>query len=331
MAHKNTKSKKKATKPSKPKPKPAATKTSQSTRRLKQPQYQSLRLQKRIKHPVALPNVWRLTQTAAELFWKHRRLFGGVTLVYGLLNVVLAQSLSNGTDVTSLKESLSLAAQGQLSEVASSLNVFATLIGSAGNNTNQTAGAYQLFLAIIGSLAIIWALRQVMAGHSIRVRDAYYRGMSPLVPFILVLFVIGLQLVPLVIGSGLYSLVINNGIAVYPVEKFTWGLLFGLLGLLTLYMITSSIFALYIVTLPDMTPMKALRSARGLVRHRRWTVMRKVLFLPLLLLLIAAAIMLPIIIWLAPLARWVFFILTMSVLAAVHGYLYTLYRELLRE
>jgi hypothetical protein len=60
-------------------------------------------------------------------------------------------------------------------------------------------------------------------------------------------------------------------------------------------------------------------------------VMRKVLFLPLLLLLIAAAIMLPIIIWLAPLARWVFFILTMSVLAAVHGYLYTLYRELLRE
>ena len=55
-------------------------------------------------------------------------------------------------------------------------------------------------------------------------------------------------------------------------------------------------FALYIVTLPDMTPMKALRSARELVRYRRWTVLRKVLFLPLMLLVVAAIIMVPIII-----------------------------------
>jgi hypothetical protein len=155
--------------------------------------------------------------------------------------------------------------------------------------------------------------------------------MYPLVPFMLVLTVVGLQLVPMLIGSTLYVTVINGGIAVYAAEKILWGLLFIVLALLSLYMLASSLFALYIVTLPDMTPMKALRSARELVRYRRWTVLRKMLALPLILLLVAFVIMLPIIILAAPLARWVFFLLTMTALTAAHAYMYTLYRELLRE
>jgi hypothetical protein len=125
--------------------------------------------------------------------------------------------------------------------------------------------------------------------------------------------------------------VINNGIAIYAVEKILWALLFAGLALLTLYMLSSSVFALYIVTLPDMTPMKALRSARELVRYRRWTVLRKIICLPIILLLVALVIMLPVIILLTPLARWVFFILTMAALLAIHAYMYTLYRELLNE
>ncbi|HVI60648.1 MAG TPA: hypothetical protein VM535_00655, partial [Candidatus Saccharimonadales bacterium] len=110
-----------------------------------------------------------------------------------------------------------------------------------------------------------------------------------------------------------------------------WGLLFGLLTLFSLYMISSSLFALYIVTLPDMTPRKALRSARELVRDRRWTVLRKILCLPVILFLGAALVMVPIIIWLTPLAQWVFFLLTMFALVAVNTYMYSLYRELLND
>jgi hypothetical protein len=143
--------------------------------------------------------------------------------------------------------------------------------------------------------------------------------------------VVGLQLIPLLVGSTLYAVVTTNGIAVTVIEKLIWLFVFGVLALWTLYMLSSSLFALYIVTLPDMTPLKALRSARELVRHRRWTVLRKILWLPLALLLIAAVLMVPIIIWLTPLAQWLFFVLTMFVLVAVHGYMYTLYRELLNE
>ena len=141
------------------------------------------------------------------------------------------QGISGGTDVSTLKHSLSQVFTGHFGFLASGLSVFTVLVGSAGNGSSQTAGAYQLFLAIIASLAVIWALRQVLAGASPRIRDAYYRGMYPLIPFILVLLVIGLQLIPLLIGSTLYSLVINNGIAVYfAIEKLVWALLYAAAG-----------------------------------------------------------------------------------------------------
>ncbi|HZL07789.1 MAG TPA: hypothetical protein VFC50_01190 [Candidatus Dormibacteraeota bacterium] len=327
----NTVSKKKAA-PAKNSSRPKTVSRPVKPRRLKQPKYKTLRLQKRIKHPVQLPNVWRLTRKSALTLWEHKRLFIGITLVYGLLNIILTQGLSGTTDVSTLKHSISQVFTGHLGGLASGISVFALLVGSAGNNSSPTAGAYQFFLGLIASLAIIWALRQVLAGASgLRIRDTYYKGMYPLVPFIIVLLVIGLQLIPLLIGSAVYGLIINNGIAVYFVEKFLWELLYGLLALLSIYMISSSLFALYIVTLPNMTPLKALRSARELVRYRRWTVIRKVLWLPIVLLIAGAIVMVPIIMWLTPLAKWVFFLLTMAGLTGVHAYMYTLYRELLNE
>ena len=301
-------------------------------RRLKQPKYKTLRPHKRIKHPTKLTNVWQLTRRTALMLWKHKKLFIGITLVYGVLNLVLVQGLSGGVDVSSLKHSVSQVFKGHLSGLASSLSVFVLLVGSAGSSTTPTGSVYQLFLALMASLALIWTLRQVLAGATgLRIRDAYYNGMYPFVPFILILLLIGVQLVPLIVGSVVYGTIVTNGIAVYAIEKVLWALFYALLALLSLYMITSSLFALYIVTLPDMTPMKALKSARELVRYRRWTVLRKILWLPLVLLIIAAVIMLPVIVWLAPAAKWVFFLLTLSSLPAVHAYMYTLYRELLNE
>jgi len=283
------------------------------------------------KNRQKLPNVYLLSKSAAELFWQHRILLAGIVAVYGLLNLVLVQGIAGNTDLGSVKDALDQAFKGNYGTLASGLGVFVVLLGSSGNATSGTAGAYQMILAVIGSLAIIWALRQSLAGNTPRVRDAFYKGMYPLVPFILVLIVIGLQLLPLLIGTSVYSLVITNGIAYFFIEKLIWAGLAILLSVLSLYMISSSLFALYVVTLPDMTPVKALRSARDLVRYRRWAVLRKLLFLPVLLLVIAAVIMLPIIVWLTPLAKWIFFVLTMFSLLAIHAYLYNLYRELLND
>lgn len=295
------------------------------------PTAKSVRQPRRLKQPVRLPGAWRLAKSAWQVLWQHRGLFLGITLVYGVLNLVLVQGLASNTDVTSLKNTLNHAFQGHFASLASGASVFAILVTSAGNGSSQTAGAYQLFLGIITSLAVIWALRQIMAGSTLRIRDAYYQGMYPLIPFILVLIVIGLELIPLLIGSSLYALVITNGIAVHALEKVLFGVIFAALGAASIYLIISSVFALYIVTLPGMTPLKALRSARQLVKGRRWSLLRKLLFLPVILLIAAALIMVPIIIFLTAVAQWVFFLLTMFALVAIHAYLYTTYRELLNE
>lgn len=284
----------------------------------------------RVKRTVRIISIWQLTKQTSLLLWQHKGVFIGIAIVYGLLNIVLAQGLG-GSDVSNLKSQLSQVFTGNFGAVTSSLVVFASLIGSAGTSSDGTSAAYQLFLTLIASLAIIWALRQANAGISFRIRDAYYRGMYPLVPFVLVLLVVGLQLLPLAIGSSIYSVVMTQGIAVNGLEQTLWALIFAALALVSLYMLASSLFALYIVTLPDMTPMKALRSARELVRSRRWTVIRKVLFLLPSLLLIGAIVMVPFILFLTAAATLVFFLLTTFSLVAVHGYMYSLYRELLRE
>lgn len=272
-----------------------------------------------------IPGAVQITKKAALVLWNHRGLFLSLAVIYGLLNLLLVQGLANSSDISTLKTELSKANFGS---VVSGVSIFAVLAGSSGSSSSA-AGTYQVFLLIITSLAVIWSLRQVMSGQKIRIRDAYYQGMYPLIPFILVLLMIMVQLLPLAIGAGLYNTVITNLIAVNAFEKIIFLLIFLALAYWSVYMVCSSLFALYIATLPNMTPIKALKSAKQLAKFRRLSIFRKLLFLMLILLVVSAVIMLPIILWITPLARWVFFILAILELLFAISYLYAVYRELL--
>jgi hypothetical protein len=300
-------------------------------RRLKPGPPKRFRFHKPIKHPVKLPSVWRLTKRTAIIMWQNKLLFLVLIAWYAILNLIFVQGLANGTNATNVKSTLDSVLTGNLGALASGLGVFAVLVGSTANSASPTAGFYQFIFALITSLAVIWALRQRVSGTSIRIRDTYYRGMYPLIPFMMVLLIMCVQLLPFVIGAKLYVTVISGGIAASSIEKVIWFLIFLALALWSLYMLSATVFALYIVTLPDMTPIKSVRSARNLVRYRRFTVLRKILCLPLILLILAAIIMLPIILAVVSLAPGVLFLLTMAGLVVVHTYMYTLYRELLGE
>lgn len=280
--------------------------------------------------PRRLPGVRYISRESIAILWRHKGLFFGVTALFAVLNLALVRGFSGATDLTPLRELLSGEYPGGIGQFTTSLTLFALLVSASGANSTEVAGAYQTFLAIIFSLAVIWLLRQVMAGeNNLRIRDGFYKGMYPLIPVILVLLVIVLQLVPLIIGAGIYGLVVSNGIAVNFIEQLLWSSTFFTGLVISLYLLASSIFAAYIATLPDMTPMKALRSARDLVRYRRWAVLRKLLFLPFALLIVSALVMVPIILVITPVAPWAFFILSMFGLVVIHAYLYVLYRELL--
>jgi hypothetical protein len=276
-----------------------------------------------------LPKARQLLVRAALQLWHARKLFGGITLIYGVLNLLLVRGLSATSDLGNFKELVSSIFKGALGQVETAVTSFVYLISTSGGGSTPTSGTYQGLLLILVSLAFIWALRQTSSQRKPRIRDSFYSGMYPLVPFLLVLLTIGVQLIPLALGTYVYSVLVTNGIVIDGGEKLLAGLICAVPVWWSLRMITGSAFALYIVTLPDMTPLKALHSAKQLVYKRRLLIWRKFITLPVVLLLAAAALEIPLIFWLPPLAEWAFFIYSMIALAFMHGYMYNLYRSML--
>lgn len=294
------------------------------------PKYESFRLRKSIKHPAPkIPNWWNLLNKSWALLLVNKKPIAMFTLVYGLLNLSLVRGFSSTFDIGEMKESLSSVIGEEATGITSGFTAFGLLVDSSTKGSGEVAQVYQLLLLIIASLALIWLFRQQQAGNKVTMKMAFYRGMYPFIPFVLVLFVIMAQLIPALIGNFLFTTVVNNGLAVSLAEQIIWALLFGTTLLLSLYMITSSSIALYIVTLPEMTPMIALKQARKLVQYRRFAVILRIVALMLVAFALLFVIVLPVIFIAPALAEWLFFVATVLGIPLVVGYMFCLYRELL--
>lgn len=316
---------------SKKSPKKTKVKTAPATasepRKLKGPQYRSFRLQKRHDKPqvAKIPSSFKLFRRSLGILKRNWKVFLGIVTIYTILNLLLVQGFF-ALDLESVKQEAQSFATGGWGAVIAGFSGLSYLFGNAG--ASPTTGAYRVILILIMSLATIWAIRQFVLGEKnkkVRIRDAFYEGMYPLVPFILVFLLICLQLVPLTLAMYLVTVTgVTNGL-----ELLLWTLIMGGLTVLTFYLLSSSIFALYIACLPGMQPVAAIRSAVQLVRYRRFFVIRRILFLPLILFICLAIVVVPLVVVFPPAAIAVFFIFLMTVLPVVHSYLYLLYRELL--
>lgn len=304
-------------------------KTEGKPRKLKQPEYKSFKLHKRIQYSgPALPSAWSIMKASSRHLYAHKKLFLGITVVYMLLSIVLVRGFLVTSDVSIAKDAVQELFHGTTGQIAGALTVFSLLMQS-NSAASEAAAVYQSIIVVIMSLVTIWALRQTHAGKTVALREAMYNATYPLVQFVLVLLVLGMQLLPILVANFLYGATVSGGVAVTAIEIALWTLLSFLLILWSLYMISASAFALYIITLPDMTPVVALKSAKNLVQLRRWAVMRKVLFLPVFIVVAVMLVMLPIIMFITPAAEIIFLILSAGVVAFSHSYMYSLYRELL--
>lgn len=304
--------------------------TSTLTRVRKAPTYKSFRLQKRIKHPKGSPiGVRRLLERTFRLLWEIKKPLAGVLVVFAFLNIIFVQGFNAPINVAELRVDIENALGENVDRTTQNLTIFGELISGRSDTSVESAGLYRNLMLLFLSLALVWMFRQHTAGNKVTTKAAIYRSTYPLVPTLLVLLVIGLQLLPFAVAASIFSVVVENGIAANGFETAVWILLLILSGLLSFYLTSSSVFALYIVTLPEMTPMKALRSARQLVRHRRFVVMRRLLVLPIIMFIILAGLLLPAIFFAEVIAPWLYFVLGLLGLPFLHAYVYSLYRELL--
>ncbi len=265
---------------------------------------------------------------ALTLMWLNRRALFSFTIVYGVLTIFLVRGLGSPVDVSELKDLYSELFGGSVDAITTSLTAFTALLGSSASSGGDLAQVYQSMLLVIASLAMVWLYRQQQAGNSVTIKMAFYRGMYPLVPVLLILSVMALQIMPGLIGNFVYTAAISGDLLFGAFEHFLMILVMLSLVLLSLYMLSSSSVALYIATLPEMTPMLALREARELVRNRRLAVFGRFMMLIIIVLFLLFIFTVPVIFFAPVLAEWVFFMCTVLAVPCVHGYLFSMYREL---
>jgi hypothetical protein len=308
---------------------PKTKKTDSKSR--KEPKYKSLRLQKRIKHPAPpLPSWWSFVVKAFKLMTVNKRAMFSYLIVLGVATLLIVRGgVDPVVDTLSIRETLEDLTGVSIDGLTTSFTAFTVLLDSAATAGDAVGQLYQTIFFIIGSLAAIWLFRQQQAGNSVTMKMAFYRGMYPLIPFSLVLLVIGLQLLPAVIGNFVFQTVTSAGIVFGILEWALWvSVLIGSF-MVTLYLLASSTMALYIVTLPEMTPMLALREAKKLVKHRRASVFLKIIALILFILVGLLCTILPLIYFAPTLAEWLFFVVSILMIPFIHAYLFSVYRELL--
>lgn len=284
---------------------------------------------KRLKAPKPLIPPFSLLRSSTKTILANKRLFIGIALIYSLLSFVLIQGLGSTFNLNETKQQLEEVLGGEGSQIGTSFALFGYLVSTFGSQSADTTGTYQMILSLVTALATIWSVRQIASGERPTIKNAYYKSMYPLVPFAIVILAIGLQLLPAVFGNFLYSTVTGHGLAVTALESVVWLCIFLLLGILSLYMVSSSIFALYIVSLPDTGPLQALRSARALVLHRRLSVLARVLLLPIILLIFAAVIFVPLVMFVPAVVEPLFLLFSAFCLVFTNVYMYNLYRSLL--
>lgn len=274
-----------------------------------------------------VPSSVALLRTTAGILKRNWKQLGKLVLVYAVLHYIFVNGLS-ALDIQSIRESLSNSFGDAGQDVVSSLILTGGVVGLS-SGIDEVSGVYNSILIILNALALVWLLRHIWNGKRTSVKQAYYEGMMPAVPVVLVAAFGLLQLLPLLIGSFIAGTVFANNIAINMPEKIlTIGVF--LVGLvISIYFLTGTIMALFIATNPGVWPWQALKSARQLLKHRRMLVAQRLLFFAILALVFSFGILLACVAVSAQLAIVVAFILTVLALPIGVTYLYVLYRRLL--
>ncbi len=309
----------------------ASASATDSPRRLKLPPRRHWRQRRRLRPaPKNLISAYSILKSTVSLLRQNWRLFGSIALVYGLLTLIFVRGVSSTTQLGDIKDLAGELIKGKYSSLATGGILYGALLGSVAQAGSDAGAVYQSILTVLCSVVLIWSARQVMSGQKVSVRDGFYMGTYPIVQCTLVLMMVGLHLVPIAIGNWLYTTVISSGIAISPPEKIISLLTYLLLIWMSLYWITASMFAIFIATLPDMRPMRALRSAKQLVKFRRLQILKKIVFFLVVAIIVSAVIMLPVLLYATKIAEALFYCLSIIGWLVSVLYMYLLYRELLK-
>jgi hypothetical protein len=313
---------------------------------MKRRPHRSFRLTRRRDYlrPLELPGNIAFTYEVTQTLWRYKKTFLLLALVYIVLFALLVGMQSQETYALlteTLKSTSENVFSGNWGEVGEA-GLLLLALASSGVNTEATQAQqlFSLFIFLLIWLTTVWLLRNMLAGHKVKLRDGLYNSGAPLFATILVTLFIALQLIPIAVSFIGYNAASTSGlIAAGGAAAMLFWMGAGALTLLSLYWIISSLFAMIIVTLPGMYPYVAIRTAGDMVLGRRVKILLRWLWMVLMIILAWVVIVIPIIlldmglksVW--PAIEWLPIVpvttLVMAALTTVWtaSYVYLLYRK----
>lgn len=291
-----------------------------------------------LPHPLVF--ILEVTQT----LWKYRKVFIPLSLVYLLLYAVLVGVGSQeiyeqlGSSISEAGGDLLTGAFGPITQ--SGLTVLALVTNGISPELSDAQRIFGVLLTLMAWLTTVWLLRNILAGNTVKMRDGLYSAGSPIVATAVVALIIALQLLPLALAAVGYSAAVSSGLLTNGgVEAMLFWIAASLLGILSLYWISSSLFAMVIITLPGMYPIKALRSSYRLLLGRRIRFLIRYLWMGVFIVALWAIVLIPSILfdsWLkstwsatawVPIVPGVLLVLGTYTVFWVSTYIYLLYRK----
>lgn len=196
---------------------------------------------------------------------------------------------------------------------------------------DEVTGAFGAIVFLIIWLTTIFLVRHIKAGHKVTVRDGLYNAMTPLISTGVVLIVALVQCVPIFLLIIAYSAAVQTHFLSTPFYALVFFVFAAVMVLISGYFLSSSLIALVAVSAPGLYPLRALSTATELMMGRRVRFVLRLVALLIIIVLMWAAVVLPLSALNLPQAVLVVIEMIMACFTGMYAtvYLYLYYRWML--
>jgi membrane protein len=295
-----------------------------------------------------LPSLTSQASAAFKMFFKFWKIFLPLLLIFVGLYIFLIGAMSENTlaDVkANVEQTNKDVADGKIGTVGKAGLTLLGIISTGGLTTmNDAQVVIAVLLFTIIWLVTIYLARHLLADHQeIKMRDGFYSALSPLVSTLVVGLIIFLEAIPIMLTIIVFQVALTTEFLSTPFYALLFFMFAALMITLSLYLLSSSFFAIIVVSAPGLYPLTAVRMAKNLIMGRRLRFLIRVFYLVIIVALLYLLLLMPAIIldgvlkaqfaWLAeskiPFVAIIQLTITVFIFIYLSIYFYLFYRALL--
>ena len=248
-----------------------------------------------------LPSLTSQASAAFKMFFKFWKIFLPLLLIFVGLYIFLIGAMSENTlaDVkANVEQTNKDVADGKIGTVGKAGLTLLGIISTGGLTTmNDAQVVIAVLLFTIIWLVTIYLARHLLAGHQeIKMRDGFYSALSPLVSTLVVGLNIFLEAVPIMLTIIVFQVALTTEFLSTPFYALLFFMFAALMITLSLYLLSSSFFAIIVVSAPGLYPLTAVRMAKNLIMGRRLRFLIRVFYLVIIVALLYLLLLMPAII-----------------------------------